>query len=194
MRLSFARLAVGLLPALAMAGCQRGPSRPEAPVPAVAPTTPSELAAAHAGESRGPMGARDLQAEERKTTKPATRRRWEDPEPIVVRARYDTVRGPCISGSDGSWAMPAIDAFNILEVIRGESRATDIYVRPPYPVGSNYPRGLARGGLVTLRVGPARDEWERLDKRKDDEYRILYVNPEDVERIETPIPTAPRSK
>ncbi len=41
--------------------------------------------------------------------------------------------------------MPAVDTFAIIEVIRGEPRATDISVRPGYPLDTDYPRGLAIG-------------------------------------------------
>src|SRR5262249_49182015 len=138
MRFVAARLTFGLLTILATAGCHREASTPEAKAPAVAALGRPE---------RASVRARNVREDQ-----PATPRRWDDPEPIVVRARYDTVKGPCIRLSDGGWAMPAIDAFRVLEMIRGEPRATDIYVRPPYSVDTVYPRGLDRGDEVTIRV------------------------------------------
>lgn len=171
MRPPFARLARGLLPALAAVGCHREPAWPEAPASAVAGPRPAGLA-----------------AEDRATAHPPPRRRWDDPEPLVVRARYGVEKGACVIDSDGAIAMPAVDTFTITEMIRGEPRATDISVRPGYPVDTAYPRGLAFGQVVTLRVKPPRDEWERLAKARGEAHRRLHVDPEDVERIETPIP------
>jgi hypothetical protein len=179
MRLPFARLACGLLPAaFAVAGCHRGADGPDAKVSTVA--TP------------GPSSPPTSRIEERPATaiaKPARRRRWDDPEPIIVRARYGTEKGACVVGSDGSVAMPVVDTFTIVEVIRGEPRATDIAVRPGYPVDSDYPRSLAIGEVVTLRVRPARDEWERLGQENGERHRRLNVDPEDVDRIAPPTPS-----
>jgi hypothetical protein len=106
------------------------------------------------------------------------------PKPIIVRVEYFASRGWCIRGADGSIAMPVMDSFRVLALIRGRLEADQIFVRPGSRPGPLYPSGLARGEILTIRLNLSDDTWKRAEGLKARDSRTLVVDGEEVERID----------
>ena len=81
--------------------------------------------------------------------------------------------------------MPAIDSFEVIEVIRGRLYATSIYVDPFSPKGSAYPENLTEGDILTLRLTLFDETWERAEENeREGGLKMLVVNRNELEAIE----------
>jgi hypothetical protein len=75
----------------------------------------------------------------------------------VIRAKYGHTRGPCIKMGN-AFAMPALDAFDVVEVLKGDFSAKWITVRFHTNHGPGYPQDLVVGNLYTLILTPIRPD------------------------------------
>ena len=104
----------------------------------------------------------------------------------MVRVKYHAARGPCYRGLDGSWAMPKMDWFNIVEVISGHLKADHIEVRPRSSKGRLYPKGLVEGAALTIRLRLSDESLKQAEENEQRGDKWLIVNGVEVEQI-TPL-------
>jgi hypothetical protein len=98
-------------------------------------------------------------------------------EIFIFRAKYYQTDGPCIfSGSTVS--MPIVDAFQIIEVVKGDLKAKGIIVRALSECGPGYPKELAVGKVYTLCLTPS--------ERTKQQLLELPERPEQPKRPEQP--------
>lgn len=94
-------------------------------------------------------------------------------ELIVVKAKHIHTRGPCIP-IGGGLAMPIIDAFQVLEIVKGSlpKSVTTIQVRA---LSGNLPN-VKKGEVNVLRLTRSADSKSQLEDRAKDGYTWLWVN------------------
>ena len=103
-------------------------------------------------------------------------------EDIVVRARYYWTKGPCIR-TGGGWAMPALDAFEVVEVVSGAFRAKHLEVRFRTSGGPSYPRDLTRDKIYTLRLTPAEGTKRQLRENEKEGSSFLCVDGSELSEV-----------
>jgi hypothetical protein len=104
----------------------------------------------------------------------------QDKETFVFRAKYYRTKGPCIRIGNG-WAMPLVDAFEVVEIVKGDLQAKYIEVRALTSGGSGYPKELAEGMVYTLRLTPTDRTMQQLQENQKQGSSFLCVNGEEIE-------------
>ena len=82
--------------------------------------------------------------------------------------------------------MPKMDSFRIVRVIRGRLKAKTINVRPLSFGGPSYPKSLAEGSTLTLRLNLSDETMKQSEENEHKDYPWLIVNGDEVEQIATP--------
>jgi hypothetical protein len=102
--------------------------------------------------------------------------------PIVVKAKHFHTSGPCIP-IGGSLAMPIIDAFQVLKVVKGSlpKSVTTIQVRA---LSGTLPN-VKKGEVNVLRLTRSADTKSQLEDRAKDGYTWLWVNAGELKVEET---------
>jgi hypothetical protein len=105
-----------------------------------------------------------------------------DVEPLTFRVEYGHSRGPCIAGPDGSWAMPVLDEFEVVNKVSGDSRSriSSIVVRFMTNMGAAYPKNLAVGDELFVRLTPTRGTWKQVEAGG----QVVAIDGDEIERIE----------
>jgi hypothetical protein len=106
-------------------------------------------------------------------------------EEIIFRASYYRTRGPCFRTPDGGWAMPAVDGFELVEVVRGRLKATRIEVRPLSGRAAAYPKDLVEGKVYRLRWTPSAQTRQQLRKAEKEGDRLVLANGDELEEQPT---------
>jgi hypothetical protein len=101
---------------------------------------------------------------------------------VVFRARYYKGKGPCIRKDDG-WAMPAVDDFEVVEVVRGKLNASDITVRLHTNHGPGYPADLKQGEVYTLRLSPSEGTKQQLRQNAKEATSLLEVDGDEISEV-----------
>jgi hypothetical protein len=96
----------------------------------------------------------------------------QEKEVFVFRAKYFQTKGPCIKIGNAI-AMPVIDAFEVVEVVKGNLKAKSILVRPFTRGGSAYPQKLTEGKVYTLRLTLSERTKQKL--QENDQNGTTYV-------------------
>jgi hypothetical protein len=99
---------------------------------------------------------------------------------FVFRAKYYQGKGPCIKIGD-SLAMPAIDAFEIVEVLQGDLIAKNVDVRAMTQGGPSYPKKLAEGKTYTLRLRPSEKTKQQMQENRKEGFTFLWVDGDELE-------------
>jgi hypothetical protein len=99
---------------------------------------------------------------------------------IVFLARYYRTRGPCLRIGKG-WAMPVVDAFEVVQVVKGKLPASFIKVRLHTGGGEAYPRHLTPGKLYTLRLTPSATTRQRLRANEKEGFSSVWVDGDEIE-------------
>ena len=110
---------------------------------------------------------------------------------FVFRARYCRTRGLCIQIGN-SWGMPAVDAFEVIEALKGDLKARSIEVRPLSSGGSGYPKELVEGKVYTLRLTPSDRTKQQFRENKKDGSAYIVVDGDELkeQKIEKQQPLA----
>ena len=99
----------------------------------------------------------------------------------VIRARYYRTKGPCVRMGD-SWAMPVIDGFEVVEVVKGVLKAKSIEVRP-FTGGATYPKELAEDKIFTLRLTPSEHTNQQVRENAKEGYSYIWINGDELEEL-----------
>lgn len=103
---------------------------------------------------------------------------------IVFRAKYYKTTGPCIQFGDAI-GMPIIDAFKVVDVLKGNLKATSINVRAMSEGGSSYPKNLAEGTIYTLRLTPSATTTNQLqENEKEEGATFFWINGNEIEEFQ----------
>ncbi len=105
-----------------------------------------------------------------------------NPEPIVVRVKYRRARGPCLQ-TGNSWALLAMDAFDVVEVVQGRLKATTIDVRPLTLNGSGYPKNIIEGNDLILRLTLSEESLNQAQENERQGSKWLFVNGDEVDQV-----------
>lgn len=178
MRRLCVRVVSGLLLSSLAAGCDRDFVEPP-------PTSPVSSFKSPTVHSPRRDARRVTDASPREAAHRATITR-KDSEPIVVRVRYRRTRGPCVHTPDGSWIMTAMDAFDVVEVVRGHLKLTVIDVRPFPPISSGYPKNLTEGNILALRLTLSEESWKQAEENERQGTKVLIINGDEVEQVNMP--------
>lgn len=177
----------GLLLVSVVAGCDRDSVEPPAKSSVSGLKTPTPRPSS--GDVRQVTTASPSQAAHGATVP------RKDSEPIIVRVQFGHIRGPCIHGEDGSWAMIALDAFDVLKVVRGRLKATALYVRPFTSSAAGYPKDLTEGQILTLRLWLSDESRKQAEENERRGIRALFINGDEVEQeVDTPDPEDPTGR
>jgi hypothetical protein len=173
MRLVCLRLLTGLLLASMVSGChgdvghQQGKSSKSSVRPLATPVPkkldPKERIAAGTEAEHGKAAPRS--------------------EPIVVRAEYHAGRR-CVRMADSAFALVQTDSFTVVPVIRGRLKAKSIDVRLFSSRGPSYPKGLAEGVALTLRLNFSDETLRQVEECEQKNSSEITVNGEEVEQME----------
>ena len=82
--------------------------------------------------------------------------------------------------------MLAMDQFTVVELIRGQLKATVIDVRPQTPKSTGYPKGLRDGKLLALRLSLSDESCKQAEENERHGIRALIIDGEEVEEIDMP--------
>ncbi len=110
---------------------------------------------------------------------------------IVVSAKYRGAKGPCIQFGDGSYAMPLMHTFDVQKVLQGTLRQDSIQVRPGSLSGPSFPRQLAEGAELTLRLILSQSSRQQQFENELKNFRWLIINGDELEEVLDPVPTSP---
>jgi len=99
--------------------------------------------------------------------------------PFVFRAKYCRRRGPCIQ-TDGGFAMPAIDSFDVVELIKGDLTAKYFLVRGVIGGSLAYPKKLVEGQVYTLALTPSERTNQQLRANEQHGEPLVYVNGDEI--------------
>jgi hypothetical protein len=103
-------------------------------------------------------------------------------EAFVFRAKYYQTKGPCIQIGD-TFAMPAVDAFEVVERVKGDLKAKCITVRALTGGGPAYPKKLAEGKVYTLRLSPSERTKQQLRGNEKEGYSYVVVDGDEIEEL-----------
>ena len=175
-RLTVRRLQVtcGLIVTSLVAGCYRGSAQQE--VTSVSslehPTVPTPRR-----DNRRVTTSSPTEAAHRAT---APRK---DSEAIILKVEYHRGRGPCVRFADGSLAMPVMDYFKVVGVVRGRLKATIINVRAFTPKSSGYPQNMTEDQTLTVRLTLSDESWKQAEANEQQSIRFLFINGDEVEQV-----------
>ncbi len=103
----------------------------------------------------------------------------QEKEGFVFRARYYRTKGPCIRVGN-ALEMPAIDAFTVVEVVKGDFKARSITVRALTGGGPDYPKELVEGKVYTLRLTPSERTKQQLREHEKEGYSYLVIDGDEL--------------
>jgi hypothetical protein len=103
-----------------------------------------------------------------------------NPGTVCFKGEYYHTKGACIKTSDGGWAMPAIDAFKVVEVVEAPPAVREGLVPSSIqiPWGDSVlpPSGkLQVGGIYSMRLRPDDETWTKIAKDRRDGVSSIVV-------------------
>lgn len=82
----------------------------------------------------------------------------------------------CVEMGKGELAMMQVDAFHVVEVIKGNLKAKGVEVHPLTKGGVGYPSELKSGGIYRLRLTPSEHTKRQLQEIGSDGYVVVSGN------------------
>jgi hypothetical protein len=79
-----------------------------------------------------------------------------------------------------------MDAFDVVDVVRGRLKMTVIDVRPFTTSGSGYPKNLTEGKILTLRLTLSDGSWMQAEENERKSITCLIINGDEVEQVNSP--------
>ncbi len=79
-----------------------------------------------------------------------------------------------------------MDAFDVVEVVRGHLKSTVIDVRPFPPISSGYPKNLTEGNILALRLTLSEESWKQAEENERQGTKVLIINGDEVEQVNMP--------
>jgi len=98
---------------------------------------------------------------------------------VVVKAKYFRGKGPCIEGPKGTLAMPVLDMFQVVEVVKGRLATHHFGVRIS-PHATDYPRDLSEGEIYTLRLTLSENSRQQLQENENEGFGFIWVDGTEV--------------
>jgi hypothetical protein len=94
-------------------------------------------------------------------------------EVFVFRGKYSQTKGPCLQIGD-ALVMPAVDAFEVVEVVKGNLKAKLVIVSAFSGGGSGYPKELTEGREYILRLAPSERTTQKLrENEKEGNWSVV---------------------